>query len=103
MASLVLILGNIEQTRGYQKTINSFGEQSQNAVSVGAGIDEKQLALLNLGVWAQGINAVVLSISYGDVMSYQKVLLKINEIDPIQSNQKILISLRNPIMVFPRG
>lgn len=101
--SLILLLGSAEPIDEQQNIVNSSGEQSQNAVSVGAGISKEQEIRLNLGTWVQGVNTLLLSISSGDIISCHKVLLRIADIDSIQNNQKMFLSLSNPEITFPQN
>lgn len=101
--SLILLLGSEEPICDQKNIINSSGEQSQSAISVGAGIGKEQRVLLNLGIWIQGISALLLSISSGDIISCHKVLLRISDVDPVQNNQKAVLSLSDPETTFPQS
>lgn len=101
--SLILLLGSEEPICDQKNIINSSGEQSQSAVSVGAGIGKEQEVKLNLGTWVQSVSAFILSISSGDIISCHKMLLRISEVDSVQNNQKAFLSLSNPETTFPQS
>jgi hypothetical protein len=83
------------------KLINSFGEQSQDGISVALGIEDKQPVRLDLSSGAQKIQAMINSICEGDVSSIQKLIGEIAEKDPAIGTQKILQSLKNLTVTFP--
>lgn len=83
------------------KLINSFGEQSQDGISVALGLEDRQSVRLDLSPGAQEIQAMINSICEGDVSSIQKLIGEIAEKDPAIGTQKILQSLKNLTVTFP--
>jgi hypothetical protein len=83
------------------KLIDSFGEQSQDAISSALGLEDRQPVRLDLSPGAQEIQALINNICGGDVASIQKLIGKIAEKDYISGQQKILQSLEDLSVLYP--
>ncbi len=90
--SLLLLLGSSTGISRVAGITNSFGEQSQNAISIALGIEKRQPVRLDLSPGAQLLQGVLNKLCYGDPFaSLQAVENKLTEEKKsIQALQNVL-------------